>query len=366
MRTGVYLVVAWLVLAGLTGAAGAEEKRAIAVLDLKARGLEASVAENVTELVLKEIDRVGMFRTISTEEIKRMLEHEQQKILLGCDDTSCLAEIGGALGVDLLVAGGVGKLGDTWVISLKLIDVRGVKVLRREERTVSGAGGDLIGAARQAARTLLGPILRQESGMLELSCTEEEAEVYVDDVMVGTTPLEPRKLPGGFHALRITKPSFVAWARDVKIEPHQTARVRAVLVPSETFIKAYESRAGTYRTLAWTFTAVAVAAGGTASGLFIWNNGRLDDHEKDVEAFKQGTSSLSEGEINDQADAINMVDSFTLGITIGAVAAAGTALYFWLAGDPPGKYDGVESSGTASFELGGAPGSFGAGAVLRF
>jgi len=366
MKTRAVLVVAGLVLAGVTSAARTEEERAIAVLDLKARGLEASVAENITELVLKEIDRVGMFRTISTEEIKRMLEHEQQKILLGCDDTSCLAEIGGALGVDMLVAGGVGKLGDTWVISLKLIDVRGVEVLRREERTVSGVGGDLIGAARQAARTLLGPILRQESGMLELTCTEEEAEVYVDDVMVGTTPLDPRKLPGGFHALRLTKPSFVAWARDVKIEPGQTARVRAVLVPSATFIQAYESRAGTYRTLAWTFTAVAVAAGGTASGLFAWNNGRLDDHENDVEAFKQGTSSLTEGEINDRADSINLVDSVTLGITVGAVAAAGAALYFWLAGDPPGKYDGVGTSSTASVGPGGTPGSLGATATLRF
>ena len=73
MKTRAVLVVAGLVLAGVTSAARTEEERAIAVLDLKARGLEASVAENITELVLKEIDRVGMFRTISTEEIKRML-----------------------------------------------------------------------------------------------------------------------------------------------------------------------------------------------------------------------------------------------------------------------------------------------------
>lgn len=366
MRSIVCVAIACLVLGGTPRTVQAQQERAIAVLDLKARGLEPSVAENITELVLKEIDRIGLFRTISTEEIQRMLEHEQQKLLLGCDDTSCLAEIGGALGVDLLLAGGVGRLGDTYVISLKLIDVRGVKVLRREERTVAGEGGDLIGAARQAARTLLGPILQEESGTLELSCTEEEAEVYVDDVMVGTTPLQSRKLPGGYHTLRITKPSFVAWARDVKIEPHQTTRMRAVLIPSETFIRTYESRAGTYRTLAWTFTAVAVAAGGTASGLFVWNNDRLDDHEKDVEAFKEGTSSLTEGEINDQADSINLVDSLTLGITVGAVAAAGTALYFWLAGDPPGKYDGVDSPGTARFELGGGPGALGASATLRF
>ena len=42
-------------------------------------------------------------------------------------DTSCLVEIGGALGVDYLVSGSVGKLGDAFVIILKLMDVHEAK-----------------------------------------------------------------------------------------------------------------------------------------------------------------------------------------------------------------------------------------------
>ena len=340
----------------------AQDKKTIAVLDLKARGLEASVAENITDLVTKEVDRLGLFRTVSMEEIKRMLEHEQQKILTGCDDTSCLAEIGGALGVELLVAGGVGKLGDTYLLSLKLIDVREAKVLAREERTVSGKVEELVSVSRQAARTLLRPILEQESGTLEVSCSEEGAEVYIDDVMVGTTPLPPRKVPGGYHALKINKKRFVVYGQDVKIEPQQTTRVAVTLLPSEAFITEYKSKASTYRTLAWVFTGVAVAAAGSATGLFVWNDGRLDDFNQD----KQDPAH-DPAEMRDRQDSINLVDSVTLSIAVTGAVSLGTALYFWLAGDSPGRYDNVKKDSTAiEFSGHAGPGSFGATATLRF
>ena len=44
------------------------------------------------------------------KDIQDMLALESEKQLLGCsDDTNCLAEIGGALGVSYLVAGNIGK-----------------------------------------------------------------------------------------------------------------------------------------------------------------------------------------------------------------------------------------------------------------
>ena len=184
------------------------------MLDLKPRGIEQDLAESLTDLVVKEIDRLGLFRTISLDEIRRMLEHEQDKRLLGCEDASCLAEIGGALGVDLLVSGGAGRIGDTYVLSLKLIDVGRAEILGREERTVSGKVEDLVGASRLAARALMRPIMERESGLLEVISTEEGAEVYLDDVMIGTTPLPLRKVPGGYHSVRVTKKRFVVFGRD--------------------------------------------------------------------------------------------------------------------------------------------------------
>jgi len=43
-----------------------------------------------------------------------MLGFEQKKQLSGCTDTSCMVAIGGALGVDKIVTGTVGKLGESY------------------------------------------------------------------------------------------------------------------------------------------------------------------------------------------------------------------------------------------------------------
>jgi TolB-like protein len=318
--------------------AAAESKRKIAVLELTARGLSDDLAKSITDLVAREVDRSGLFTTISTDDVRAMLQHEENKMMLGCNDEACLAEIGGALGVELLLSGSVGKIGETFVVSLKLIDVRRAAVVSREERTVQGKADDLVSTSREAVKVLLRPLMKKAQGTLALACEEEGAEVYVDDLMIGTTPLEPRKLPGGYHALRIKKPSFVVFARDVLIEPDQATEVLVSLVPSRAFLEQYESRATTYRTLAWTLTGIAIAAAGTASGLLVWNEGRLGDYQQDRKAFLEGQDIDPEA-LNARAESINLVDSVTWAVGGLGLAALGAGLYFWFAGDPPGKYD---------------------------
>jgi len=63
-----------------------------------------------------------------------MLGFEKVKSAVGCDDASCIAEIGNALGVDFLAAGSVAKLETSMVLTLKLFDVRKTKVLARANR----------------------------------------------------------------------------------------------------------------------------------------------------------------------------------------------------------------------------------------
>ncbi len=48
------------------------------------------------------------------------------------------SEIGGALGVDLLLAGSMDKVGETYLISLKLINIRTAEVVRRESGRLKG------------------------------------------------------------------------------------------------------------------------------------------------------------------------------------------------------------------------------------
>lgn len=74
------------------------------------------------------------FDVVSSTDIAAALGLERQKQLVGCTDSNCLAEIGGALGVDFMVLSQVGGLDNDTLLVLKLIDPGGrVKSLQRKQ-----------------------------------------------------------------------------------------------------------------------------------------------------------------------------------------------------------------------------------------
>lgn len=59
---------------------------------------------------------------ITSREVQTMIGLERQKALLGCNElSSCVAEIGSALGVDGIVLGDVAKVGDGYQVNVKVI-----------------------------------------------------------------------------------------------------------------------------------------------------------------------------------------------------------------------------------------------------
>ncbi len=74
--------------------------------------------------------------------------------MVGCTDAACLAEIGGALGVDRLVASHIGRVGRTYVVNIKIINIRTTEVEQRIYETVSGEIDAVIATLKTAARRL--------------------------------------------------------------------------------------------------------------------------------------------------------------------------------------------------------------------
>jgi hypothetical protein len=110
----------------------------IAVFDLEAvYGVKASMARVLSDILLSNLTDSGRFLSVvSAEDIKQMLDLEQQKNVLGCQDDSCMAEIGGALGVPFMAVPSMGRLGGQFVLNLKILDVEAARVRARVSRTV--------------------------------------------------------------------------------------------------------------------------------------------------------------------------------------------------------------------------------------
>lgn len=124
----------------------------IATLQLEGSGLPEGMAASATVLVPTEVRRARPdARVISSEDVRSLLSHQKNRLVLGCGaDAACLADLGGLLGVDEIVAGRLGRLGETWVLELRRLDVKQARNLASVTRAV-GSAEALVGAVRSAA-----------------------------------------------------------------------------------------------------------------------------------------------------------------------------------------------------------------------
>ena len=121
----------------------------VAVPDSKVQGaLPPRQLILVEEALLAELRKVEGVSAIGMGEIREMLSLEYQRQMMGCSDgEACLAEIGGALGTDEVLASTVVVEEKTVTFTLKRINMKGAKVIGSETRRLVRANGEeLLGA----------------------------------------------------------------------------------------------------------------------------------------------------------------------------------------------------------------------------
>jgi len=165
-RIAPLLVVVLLLLPGQVRAEAPQHTK-LAVMDIRAeRGMDPSLVRLLNEVLLASFQTQGEYETIGSSDIAAMLTLEEEKIkLTGCADDACLAEIGGALGVDLLAVASAGRVGKLSVLTLKLVDVKRARVLARVVEEVEAEEEQLLSAVRRAVSSVIatrGQIIDEE------------------------------------------------------------------------------------------------------------------------------------------------------------------------------------------------------------
>jgi len=146
----------------------AQDISKVAVMPLAPLKVDPETVEILDEILTIEVARHGEFSVISRKDIDAMLGMERMKEVLGCDDLSCAVEISGALGVDYMITGSIGRLGSKLFISLALFDSRAMKVIKRIRQSIPAnedlyeqglvtAVGQLFGRTTTAALPMVAP-----------------------------------------------------------------------------------------------------------------------------------------------------------------------------------------------------------------
>ena len=94
----------------------------VAVLDFKANGVADYEAETLTERLRSEIAKTETYRLVDRKLLDKIMQ-EQALQQSGCTTDECAAEVGELLGVQFMINGSIGKLGNTFTIDIKLVSV---------------------------------------------------------------------------------------------------------------------------------------------------------------------------------------------------------------------------------------------------
>jgi hypothetical protein len=108
------------------------------------------------DYLLTAVQNLGGYEVIGQDDIAALLGFEQQKELIDCSDTSCIADLGGALGVDKILIVKIARLGNDWVATAKIINIRETKVESRVNEIVPGEVKDLLRSIPALVNKLFG------------------------------------------------------------------------------------------------------------------------------------------------------------------------------------------------------------------
>ena len=172
MRCCCIMVLCIILMLSLT--LSARDKITLAVLDFEAKNTTPGNAEAVTDLLRTNLFNTGRFTVVERERIRQIFE-EQRFQMGGFTDTDKAVEIGKVLNVQKIMLGTVNKLGDTYILNTRMVDVQSGAVDLAVSEKATGGEANLLEAIEKLSITIVVKI-GLEGAVIRLS----EDIAYID------------------------------------------------------------------------------------------------------------------------------------------------------------------------------------------
>lgn len=108
--------------------ASAQQKPVITVLDFKASGVSEREMKSIISLLSNSLFKTGKFTVIDVEQRESILR-EIEFSLSDCVEETCQIEIGKQLSAELIVVGGIDKVGDNFILAAKIIETQTARTI---------------------------------------------------------------------------------------------------------------------------------------------------------------------------------------------------------------------------------------------
>ena len=136
-------LIAFATLVFQLSAQTSEGKQTVALLEFEGRGISQLEAKTLTDRLMSEMVNTDAVIMVERNQMEEIL-NEQGFQQSGCTSSECAAEVGALLGVQNMVSGSFGKLGNSYTIDAKMFSVETGATIRTVSKTYKGPVDNLL------------------------------------------------------------------------------------------------------------------------------------------------------------------------------------------------------------------------------
>ncbi|MEE8336119.1 MAG: CsgG/HfaB family protein [Candidatus Neomarinimicrobiota bacterium] len=117
--------------------------KTLAVLPLEGKGISSQDTDILTQRLRSSLFKINRFQLVERSLMEEILK-EQGLQQSGCTDEECAVEVGRLLGVEFMVTGTIGKIGSSYAIDIRTIEVETGKINNTVIRNYQGQIEELL------------------------------------------------------------------------------------------------------------------------------------------------------------------------------------------------------------------------------
>ena len=174
-----------------------ETRPTVAILDFEGQGISIQEVQTLTERMRTEIGNTNAVRLIERKAIESIMA-EQGLAQSGCVSDECAAEVGQLLGVQFMINGLIGKLGDSYTIDVKMFSVETGATERSKNVTHEGGIEGLLVEMQILAWAIVGLEAPPALKLKRAGDTEKQTVAVLDFEGRGIPMMEAQTLTDRF------------------------------------------------------------------------------------------------------------------------------------------------------------------------
>jgi len=203
-------------------------------MELDANGVTEAEGKALSDRLRIEIFNTGVFVVMERDKMTKILD-EMQFQMSGCTSDECVVEVGRIVGVKKMIAGSVSKVGEIYSVSIRLIDVETSKIEATAIEDIEGSLGTVLTkAVPSVAKQISGlkrPVidLPVKKSSFNVSTQPFNADIYMDGVYYGRSPITIEAKPEMTHRLTAMAENYEKWERYYDLKSGQQLEVDVAL-----------------------------------------------------------------------------------------------------------------------------------------